>query len=67
MLSRKKKVWLEENKKLHIKFTDAKDKRFIEKWESGDVDVLMAHPASAGHGLNLQKRWKNLRLEFDNL
>ena len=52
---KEEKVWLEEKlKRLHIKFTDAKDKRFIEKWESGDVDVLMAHPASAGHGLNLQ-------------
>ena len=27
---------------------------FVNKWESGDIDCLIAHPASAGHGLNLQ-------------
>lgn len=26
----------------------------IEDWNAGKVDVLLAHPASAGHGLNLQ-------------
>lgn len=26
----------------------------IQKWNSGDINVLFAHPASAGHGLNLQ-------------
>jgi SNF2 family DNA or RNA helicase len=52
---KEEKAWLEEKlKREHIKFTDVKDKRFIEKWEAGDIDVLLAHPASAGHGLNLQ-------------
>ena len=27
----------------------------IEKWNAGKVPMLLAHPASAGHGLNLQK------------
>lgn len=27
----------------------------IEAWNRGEVPVLLAHPASAGHGLNLQK------------
>ena len=27
----------------------------IEDWNSGEVEMLVAHPASAGHGLNLQK------------
>lgn len=27
----------------------------IEAWNRGDIRVLLAHPASAGHGLNLQK------------
>lgn len=27
---------------------------FVSKWESGEIDCLIAHPASAGHGLNLQ-------------
>ena len=53
---REEKKWLEEKlKKLHITFTDVKDKRFMEKWNGGEVDVLLAHPASAGHGLNLHQ------------
>ena len=52
---REEKSWIEEKlKKLHLKFTDVKDRRFLEKWNGGEVDVLLAHPASAGHGLNLQ-------------
>lgn len=27
---------------------------FMEKWNEGEIDCLIAHPASAGHGLNLQ-------------
>ena len=30
---------------------DAKD---VEKWNSGQIQLLLAHPASCGHGLNLQ-------------
>lgn len=26
----------------------------IEKWNKGEIEILLAHPASAGHGLNLQ-------------
>lgn len=26
----------------------------IERWNSGKIEILLAHPASAGHGLNLQ-------------
>ena len=53
---REEKVWLEEKmKKLHLKFTDVKDKNFMLKWNDGEVEVLMAHPASAGHGLNLHQ------------
>lgn len=32
--------------------SDIKD--LISRWNNGDVPVLVAHPASAGHGLNLQ-------------
>ncbi len=31
-----------------------KDPDTIEKWNAGKIPVLLAHPASAGHGLNLQ-------------
>lgn len=33
------------------KLTDSKS---IKKWNAGKTSVLLAHPASAGHGLNLQ-------------
>lgn len=26
----------------------------IKKWNKGEIEILLAHPASAGHGLNLQ-------------
>lgn len=30
------------------------DKNFVKKWNSGEISFGCAHPASAGHGLNLQ-------------
>lgn len=32
-----------------------KDPRTIDRWNAGKISMLLAHPASAGHGLNLQK------------
>lgn len=32
-----------------------KDPATIDKWNAGKIPILLAHPASAGHGLNLQK------------
>ena len=34
-----------------VKLETAKD---IEMWNRGEIEVMLAHPASAGHGLNLQ-------------
>ncbi len=31
-----------------------KDSGDIAKWNNGELDILMAHPASAAYGLNLQ-------------
>lgn len=31
------------------------DKDVVNRWNAGEVPLLLAHPASAGHGLNLQK------------
>ena len=31
------------------------DNSVLDKWNNGDIPILLAHPASAGHGLNLQK------------
>jgi SNF2 family DNA or RNA helicase len=32
-----------------------KDPETIQRWNEGKIEALVAHPASAGHGLNLQK------------
>ena len=32
-----------------------KDEKQLRRWNDGDIPVLITHPASAGHGLNLQK------------
>ena len=31
------------------------DEKDVRDWNNGDIDVLLIHPASAGHGLNLQQ------------
>ena len=68
---REEKTWLEEKlKALHLKFCDVKDKNFMRKWNDGEVDVLLAHPASAGHGLNLQRGgricvWSTITYDFE--
>jgi len=33
---------------------------FVEKWNGGEYDVLVAHPASSGAGLNLQGGGRNI-------
>jgi SNF2 family DNA or RNA helicase len=33
----------------------AEGKRIEDRWNRGEIPFLLAHPASAGHGLNLQK------------
>lgn len=45
--------------RLKARFPDAveldKDPKTIERWNEGKIKMLLAHPASAGHGLNIQK------------
>jgi SNF2 family DNA or RNA helicase len=41
-------------KKLHIPFSRLDDSNSIRKWNNGEIPVALIHPASAGHGLNLQ-------------
>ncbi len=31
-----------------------KEENAVERWNRGEIPILLAHPASAGHGLNLQ-------------
>jgi SNF2 family DNA or RNA helicase len=33
---------------------ELKTDKDVEDWNAGKIQVLLAHPASAGHGLNLQ-------------
>lgn len=33
---------------------EVKDKNAVTRWNAGKIRILLAHPASAGHGLNLQ-------------
>ena len=40
--------------KLHIPFSTMDSSNSIRKWNSGQLPVGLIHPASAGHGLNLQ-------------
>lgn len=48
-------LWLSEMlKRRGIRFCSTRDKKFMDKWNNGDIDILITHPASAGHGLNLQ-------------
>ena len=48
-----------ELKRLKKKYPKARmldsDPKTIEDWNNGKIKMLLAHPASAGHGLNLQK------------
>lgn len=32
-----------------------KDENAVSRWNNGEIKILLAHPKSAGHGLNLQK------------
>lgn len=43
--------------RLKARFPEAVEVRepgAIERWNAGEIPILLAHPASAGHGLNLQ-------------
>ena len=40
--------------KLHIPFTHLGSQESIRRWNAGEFPVALLHPASAGHGLNLQ-------------
>lgn len=40
--------------KCKIPFTRLDNSESIEKWNKGEIAVALIHPASAGHGLNLQ-------------
>ena len=69
---RAERDWLREMlKERGIMTMEFREKGAIDKWNAGDFDgVLMAHPASAGHGLNLQSGgrilvWSTLTYNYE--
>lgn len=68
---REEQVWLVELLKARGVHTyDVTKKDFVQKWNEGETDCLIAHPASAGHGLNLQHGgrvivWSTLTYNFE--
>lgn len=38
----------------HPEAVDVKNDSVVKEWNAGNIPILLAHPASAGHGLNLQ-------------
>ena len=58
---REEKAWLEEKmKKNGAKIGCPTDKNWFENWNNRTTDVLMAHPASLGHGISLH--YNNARI-----
>lgn len=41
--------------KMKLRVAELKDAKSIADWNAGKVDILLAHPASAAYGLNLQE------------
>lgn len=41
-------------KKLHVSYSTMDKPDSIRRWNNGEIPVALIHPASAGHGLNLQ-------------
>lgn len=68
---REEAVWLGEMlTKRGITFESVKKAGFVERWNAGKTQCLFAHPASAGHGLNLQKGgrvivWSSLTYNYE--
>lgn len=38
----------------HSEAVEIREAAAIDRWNAGEIPILLAHPASAGHGLNLQ-------------
>jgi SNF2 family DNA or RNA helicase len=68
---REEAVWLGELlTKRGIGFESVKKAGFVERWNACKTQCLFAHPASAGHGLNLQKGgrvivWSSLTYNYE--
>lgn len=52
---RESAVWFGElAKEAGLRIASTSSRGWLDKWNNGGLDVLVANPASAGHGLNLQ-------------
>lgn len=52
--NKRKNKWLKRIEFINSESNKAADFRNIKDWQAGKIDILLAHPASIGHGLNLQ-------------
>lgn len=46
---------MEQSRARGMSAADVRDAGALERWDAGSLDVLVLHPASGGHGLNLQR------------
>jgi SNF2 family DNA or RNA helicase len=46
--------------RLHVPFAQLDTPESIRRWNAGELPVALVHPASAGHGLNLQSGGSNI-------
>lgn len=49
-----KDAMIESLEKRKVNYRILKNDKDVQDWNTGKIDVMLAHPASAGHGLNLQ-------------
>lgn len=68
---REEAIWLQELlTERGVKCESVQRSGFMERWNAGDTECLFAHPASAGHGLNLQHGgrvivWSSLTYNYE--
>jgi len=68
---REEAIWLQELLTQNgVKCESVQRSGFMERWNAGDTECLFAHPASAGHGLNLQHGgriivWSSLTYNYE--
>lgn len=68
---REEAIWLKELLDARgVRCESVNSKGFVDRWNAGKIECLFAHPASAGHGLNLQKGgrmivWSSLTYNYE--
>lgn len=68
---REEAIWLQELLQARgVRCESVQKAGFMERWNAGNTECLFAHPASAGHGLNLQHGgriivWSSLTYNYE--